>query len=333
MLTAVLVLGGVGITAAVGLVVASRFLAVEVDPRIDKIDDILPGANCGGCGYPGCRGYAEAVVKGTAKMTLCAPGGPETVDGIAKILGVEAEKVEPKVAVVLCSGDQERAREKFLYDGVVDCRAAHRVGGGHKICPTGCLGLGTCADVCTFDAVHITERKLAVVDAARCTGCGNCVDVCPRGIIKLFPSSHTVHVLCVNTAKGARVKKYCSCGCIGCKLCAKETRHIEMDGFLARVTTDSIPEDEAIAEEAALVCTPGAILDTRHYDPLKWATDPKLREDRDSRGAELKKKRKAEKAAKKKAKEAARKAREEKAAKEAGKGKEPEKKADQEGGS
>jgi electron transport complex protein RnfB len=308
MLTAALVLGGVGFTAAVGLVVASRFLAVEVDPRIDEIDDVLPGANCGGCGYPGCRGYAEAVVKGKADMTLCAPGGAEAVDAIAAIMGVEVEKVEPRVAVVLCSGDQHRGKEKFIYDGIADCRAAHNIGGGHKVCPTGCLGLGTCRDVCPFDAVIITDNRLAVVDAEKCTGCGNCVDACPRGIIQLFPRSHQVHVLCVNSEKGARVRKYCSCGCIACKLCAKETKHISMDGYLAKVTQDPIPAEDPIPEEAVLVCAPGTILDTRRTSALEWATDEKVREERDRRAKELKKRRKAEKEAKKKAREAKKKA-------------------------
>ncbi len=302
MLTAILVLGGLGLVGGIGLVVASRVFHVEVDPRIDLIDEILPGANCGGCGYPGCRGYAEAVVRGKAKMTDCAPGGAGAVDGIAAILGVEAEKVEPKVAVVRCSGDQDRGKEKFIYDGIADCRSAHRIGGGHKLCPSGCLGLGTCGAVCPFDAVIITDRRIAVIDAARCTGCGNCVEACPRDLIALYPESHRVHILCSNREKGARVKKYCSCGCIACKLCSKESKHIKMDGLIAVMTTDSIPEDGALPEEAALVCTPGVILDERHYGHMAWATDPAVREDFKARAKAMKKKRKAERDAKKKAK-------------------------------
>jgi electron transport complex protein RnfB len=304
MITAILVLGGLGLVGGIGLVVASRVFHVEVDPRIELIDEILPGANCGGCGYPGCRGYAEAVVKGKAGMTDCAPGGADAVEGIARIMGVEAEKVEPKVALVLCSGDQDRGKEKFIYDGIADCRSAHRIGGGHKICPNGCLGLGTCQEVCPFDAVIITPSRIAVVDAARCTGCGNCVEACPRDLIKLFPESHEVFVLCSNREKGARVKKYCSCGCIACKLCAKESEHIKMDGLIAVVTQESIPGDKPVPEEASLVCTPGTILDTRRYDPLAWATDGALRDDFKTRARAMKKKRKAERDAKKKAKAA-----------------------------
>jgi electron transport complex protein RnfB len=304
MLTAILVLGGLGLIGGIGLVVASRVFYIEVDPRIDLIDDVLPGANCGGCGYPGCRGYAEAVVKGKAGMTDCAPGGSEAVDAIANVMGVEAEKVEPKVAVVLCSGDQDRGKEKFIYDGIADCRSAHRIGGGHKICPSGCLGLGTCSQVCPFDAVIMTDKGIAVIDAARCTGCGNCVEACPRSLIKIFPKSHRVHVLCSNREKGARVKKYCSCGCIGCKLCAKESKHITMDGLIAVVTADPIPEAESICEEAALVCTPGAILDDRCYSHMAWATDGAVRDDFKVRAKAMKKKRKAEREAKKKAKAA-----------------------------
>jgi len=302
MITAIIVLGGLGLIGSIGLVVASRVFHVEVDPRIDKIEEILPGANCGGCGYPGCRGYAEAVVKGTAKMTDCAPGGGQAVEGIAAILGVEAEKVEPKVAVVRCSGDQDRGKEKFIYDGIADCRSADRIGGGHKICPSGCLGLGTCATVCAFGAVVITDRRIAVIDASRCTGCGNCVDACPRNIVELYPASHKVHVLCSNREKGGRVKKYCSCGCIACKLCTKETGHLKMDGLIAVMTTDPVPDDDPVPEEAALVCTPGVILDERHYSAMAWASDPAVRDDFKDRARSMKKKRKAEKDAQKKAK-------------------------------
>ncbi len=240
MIEAILSLGGLGILAGFGLGVASKKFAVKVDPRQEAILEALPGANCGGCGFPGCSGMAEALVKGNVPINGCPVGGSETVEVIAKILGVEAETKDPVVARLLCKGGHAAAKEKYLYHGVPDCRAAALVAGGRKACGYGCLGLGTCARSCPFDAITMSADGLPVIDESKCTSCGNCVAACPKNIIQLLPIHKKVTVLCSSHDKGAAVKKICTAGCIGCSLCKKVCpfEAIEMDRFLARV----IPE-------------------------------------------------------------------------------------------
>jgi electron transport complex protein RnfB len=310
MVTAIVILGGLGLVAGTLLIVAFKFIAPPIDERIEKITEALPGANCGGCGFPGCAGFAEAIVKGNAELTSCAPGGGECVKNIASILGVEAVDVEPKVAVVQCAGDRDKAVEKFHYLGVQTCAAASLLAGGPKLCPDGCMGYGDCVRACVFDAVRITPGMLAVVDRDKCTGCGKCVDACPKHVIKLVPKFQQVHVLCSTRLGAKEVKKFCSVGCTGCKLCTKEARVIAMDEGLA-VVSDDIKEDFEFPEATALVCQSGSILDLKYYDAWAWATDPRKREDRDVRAETLKEDRK-------KARAAAKAAREKKAAPAAG---------------
>ncbi len=194
---------------------------MEVDPRIEEILEKLPGANCGGCGYPGCSGYAEAVMKSGAPITLCSPGGETVIQEIAEIMGVEAvETGEKRVAVVQCRGDNEKAPRRFHYAGITDCRAAEIIMGGDKACVYGCLGLGTCVESCPFGAMRMDENGLPIVDEEKCTACGMCVTACPRGIMKLIPVSQKVFLGCVSQDKGKAVKQVCSVGCIACKLCA-----------------------------------------------------------------------------------------------------------------
>jgi len=220
---AVVVLVLIGIFFGVLLYVGSRVFAVDVDPRIDQIADALSGANCGACGYGGCRAYAEAVVLKGAATNLCAPGGDETCAAVAKIMGVEAEAAEPKVAVVHCKGTRERAASRGSYRGVADCRAAvvPGAGGGEKVCPHGCLGLGTCVAACPFGALVMGPDGLPMVIEQLCTGCGRCVEACPRGIISLHPKSQQTFVLCSSHLKGKAQKEACTIGCIGCRRCVK----------------------------------------------------------------------------------------------------------------
>ncbi len=300
---AIIILGTMGLVAGTALVVAFRFIAPPIDERIEKITDALPGANCGGCGFPGCAGFAEALVKKNIQMTGCAPGGAESMRQIAKIMGVEAAEVEPKTAMVLCAGDHDKAKEKYVYEGVATCVSASAMAGGPKLCPDGCLGYGDCREVCVFDAIHVTDKGLAVVDREKCTGCAKCVDACPKGIIKLVPRWQQVFVLCSTKLTAKEVKKFCSVGCTGCKLCTKECNYIKMDGALA-VVADDIKEDDRFPEEAALVCQSGSLLDTAFYDPLDWATKPEKREDWNKRSTALKEERKAARAAAKAAKAA-----------------------------
>ncbi|NOY53664.1 MAG: RnfABCDGE type electron transport complex subunit B [Deltaproteobacteria bacterium] len=240
MIEAILSLGGLGVLAAFGLGVASKKFAVKVDPKQEAILEALPGANCGGCGFPGCSGMAEAMVKGSAPISGCPVGGGETAGVIAKILGVEAETRDPVVARLLCKGGHAAAKEKYTYHGVSDCRAAALVAGGSKACGYGCLGFGTCMRACPFDAITMSPDGLPVIDESKCTSCGNCVAACPKKIIQLLPIHKKVTVLCSSHDKGAAVKKICTVGCIGCSLCKKVCpfEAIEMDRFLARV----IPE-------------------------------------------------------------------------------------------
>lgn len=238
-ISSILGIGSLGLLFGAGLAYASKKFAVEVDPKIEMLLEELPGANCGGCGYPGCSGYAEAVVKSCADMTLCSPGGDEVVKKIAGILGVEAITSEAKVAVVQCRGDNEKAANRFNYDGVEDCSAAQIIMGGAKGCVYGCLGLGSCVKACPFDAMYMADNGLPVVIEDKCTACGICVSTCPRGIMALIPVSQKVFLGCVSQDKAKAVKSVCSVGCIGCALCSKEkvtpSGSIEMVGNLPKI--------------------------------------------------------------------------------------------------
>ncbi|MDO3378155.1 RnfABCDGE type electron transport complex subunit B [Geoalkalibacter halelectricus] len=236
MLAAILSLGGIGLIAAIILGLAAKKFAVEVDPRELALLDALPGANCGACGYPGCSGFARALAEGRADPADCTPGGKETVAEIARILGVAATSPEPRIAVVLCQGDRNRAADKYRYLGIEDCNAAQKLAEGPKQCPGGCLGLGSCRRVCPFGAIEITPAGLAVISRELCTGCTKCVAVCPREVIRMTPAAAEVHVLCNSHDKGAVVRKYCSIGCIACHICHKAApQAYVIEDFLARV--------------------------------------------------------------------------------------------------
>jgi len=236
-IASIIALGGLGLFFGAGLAFASKKFAVKVDPKVEKIHDALPGANCGACGYPGCSAYAEAVATGEAACNLCAPGGKETSDLLADIMGISSEIDEdPKVAVVACQGDKEKASDKFVYQGIEDCHAAQLIGGGHKECEYGCLGLGSCVKACPFDAMHMAENGLPVVNEDKCTACGICVSTCPRGIMQLIPRKQKIYLACVSQGKAKAVKSVCSAGCFACKICSTPkvtpSGAIEMDGNL-----------------------------------------------------------------------------------------------------
>jgi len=217
------VAGGIGLVFAIGLGIASRTLQVFVDPRIQRVQEALPGANCGACGLPGCGAFAKAVVEGKAQASGCIPGGDQTVVNIADILGVTAESNEPMMAVVHCGGGKKEARERSIYNGITDCHAATLTGNGSKVCPDGCLGLGSCVRACRFGAIKINANDIAVVDHEKCVGCGKCVPACPRKVISMIPRVHKVYLACSNHDKGTRVKRYCSVGCTSCTICVKAT--------------------------------------------------------------------------------------------------------------
>lgn len=216
----VLIIGGMGLLFGALLTVASKAFAVKVDERIPKIIDALPGANCGGCGYAGCAAYAEAIVKGEAKTNCCPSGGNTSAEKIAKIMGIDALAVIPKVARVMCSGTADCASSKYIYSGETDCHSAMKLGGGPKSCSYGCLGLGSCVKVCQNDAISIVNG-VAVVDRDKCGGCGQCVLECPKKVIELVNADTAYAVSCKSKDKGKKVKSVCSVGCIGCGICVK----------------------------------------------------------------------------------------------------------------
>jgi Na+-translocating ferredoxin:NAD+ oxidoreductase subunit B len=257
MLLSTVVLAGLGLISGLGLAVAARVFAVEVDPRQEKIADALPGANCGGCGYAGCNDFAAAVVRGDATPDGCPVCDPESAASVALVMGLDYEQKERKVALILCQGTRERSPDRFRYNGMASCGSAALLGGGPKSCTYGCLGMGDCQDACGFGAIEMTEDGIAHIISDRCTGCGQCVTACPKDLIHLVPESASVHVLCSNKDKGAAARKACSAACIGCKKCVKSAgeEHIDMDGFLAVVNYEDPPTDPALVDE----CSTGAI--------------------------------------------------------------------------
>lgn len=223
------------------LAFAAKVFAVEKDPKEEAILGCLPGANCGGCGFPGCAGYAAAVASGKAGVNNGAAGGEAVAAQIAQIMGVAAGESVKMVAAVHCTGCGAD-KTKYNYVGVQDCLAASRVaGGGALSCDFGCLGFGTCQKVCPFDAIHV-KNGVAVVDEDKCKACSKCVDACPRHIIYLEPYKTKKHVAihCSSKAKGPVVTKVCSNGCIGCSLCAKACpkQAITVENFLAKIDYD-----------------------------------------------------------------------------------------------
>jgi len=219
-LSSVIALGAMGLLFGSGLAYAAKKFAVEVDPKVERIVGHLPNANCGSCGLPGCNAYAEAVAAGRVPPNRCTPGGQDVASKIAYIMGLTGVKAEePKVAVVQCQGGKAEAKEKFVYQGIEDCRAALLVGGGPKACKYGCLGFGSCVKACPFDAMYMNENGLPVVIEDKCTGCNICVVTCPRNIMALIPRSQSVYLGCISQDKSKEVKAVCSVGCFTCKLC------------------------------------------------------------------------------------------------------------------
>lgn len=234
---AVSVVGGVGLFIGIFLSVAGKYLKVETNPLVDEIIDALPGNNCGGCGFAGCSALAEAIAAGEAPVSGCPVGGEPVAQNIAGIMGVEADASEKLVAHVKCKGTCEQTFGNYNYEGVKDCRMASFVpAGGPKSCDFGCMGFGTCKDVCEFGAVSIVDG-IAVIDKDKCKACGKCVQACPKHLIELIPYNAKYVVECMNKDKGPLVMKVCKTGCIGCGLCAKECpkEAIEVSDSLAHI--------------------------------------------------------------------------------------------------
>lgn len=227
--------GGLGLLFGLGLGVAAKKFAVEVNPLISEVRDALPSANCGACGYAGCDAFAKAVVDGDAKSNGCPVGGQDCADAVAAIMGEEAGSMIATTAFVRCSGNCDVAKEKYEYYGVTDCTAANYLQGqGSKACTYGCLGLGSCVKACMFDAIKI-EKGIAVIDEEKCTSCGMCVASCPKDIIEVMPVASRVRINCNSEDKGKDTRQACTIGCIGCRKCSKvcEFEAIEFRNGLA----------------------------------------------------------------------------------------------------
>jgi len=219
-LGAIASVGGLGLILGSGLAYASRKFYVKVDPRVEEVDDVLPGANCGACGLAGCRQMALAVVDGELTAAACPVASASAREMIAEIMGTAVETAEEIVAVVKCQGSPDKCPDRFDYQGFESCSAATLVGNGHKSCDWGCLGFSDCVEACPFDAMIMGEDRLPKVLDELCTGCGKCVEACPRDIMDLVPRDANIFIACKNPNKAKAVKTVCKIGCTGCSLCA-----------------------------------------------------------------------------------------------------------------
>jgi len=272
----IITLVAIGSAAAIILYFVAQKFKVYEDPRIDEVEEVLPAANCGGCGFPGCRNFAETLVKTESWEDLfCPVGGNETMAEAAGILGREAIEQAPRVAVVRCNGTPEFRPRVTLYDGAPTCAIAHSLYAGEGGCPHGCLGCGDCVVVCNFDAIHmdpITELPVVIDD--KCTACGACVDACPRHIIELRKKNkkdRKIYVSCINEEKGGPAKKNCSVACIGCSKCFKVCPYeaITMENNKAFIDSDKCK----LCRKCVVECPTDAILEI-HFPPRKEKTEP-----------------------------------------------------------
>ncbi|MDD4489893.1 MAG: Fe-S cluster domain-containing protein [Paludibacter sp.] len=271
-LISLITLGVIGSVAAVILFVVAKKFHVFENPRIDEVEQVLPAANCGGCGFPGCRNFAEACVKADEFGDLfCPVGGNETMKNVAELLGKVAVTQVPKVAVVRCNGTCEHRPRYNEYDGVKHCFIAHNLYSGETNCSWGCLGFGDCELSCEFDAIKVNPiTRIPEVDEDKCTACGACVRACPKLLIELRkkgPKGRRVYVSCRNEDKGHITRKACEVGCIGCAKCQKVCPHdaITITNSLAFIDDEKCK----LCRECVIVCPTDAIIDVNFPAPKK----------------------------------------------------------------
>lgn len=221
-LTAILILGGVGLAFGVLIALANRRLWVWEDPRIEVVAQMLPNANCGACGLPGCRAFAEQAVDRKVAPAQCTVANDTTREAIARFLGVEAGQAVKRVARLLCAGGNDVAGQRAEYRGIATCASAAAVAGGGKGCTWGCLGLADCERVCDFDAITMSRSGLPLVDPDRCTACGDCVEACPKSLFVLLPLEHRLLVQCKNLVEGNDALEQCRVACTACGKCVQD---------------------------------------------------------------------------------------------------------------
>ncbi len=264
-------ISSIGALAAVILYFVAQKFKVFEDPKIDEVADKLPGANCGGCGFAGCRNFAEAIVKaGNMDKLNCPVGGNALIKEISPILGIEAIEREAQIAVVRCNGSKIKAPKKVEYDGAATCTFSHNLFAGESGCPFGCLGLGDCVVSCKFDAIYIDDNTgLPILSNEKCVACGACVKACPRTIIELRnkgKKDRRIFVSCINQEKGAPAKKNCEVACIGCGKCVKACDYeaIILKNNLAYIDYEKCKLCRKCVEE----CPTGAIIEL-NFPPRK----------------------------------------------------------------
>jgi electron transport complex protein RnfB len=253
------ILGGVGLTFGALIALANKKMKVWEDPRIDEVDELLPGANCGACGYAGCRAFAEAVIAGTEPPATCTVMSEGEREDVADYLGVSAGEASKVVARLMCAGGSDVAVQRADYYGVESCAAAVAVGGGGKGCTWGCVGLADCAVSCDFDAIVMNEYGLPVVDPAKCTACGDCVEACPLGLFELLPLDDHLIVQCKSLLEGDAATEVCAVACNACGRCAVDAPAglIEMKSGLAVI---DYSQSELENKDAIARCPTGAIV-------------------------------------------------------------------------
>jgi Na+-translocating ferredoxin:NAD+ oxidoreductase RNF subunit RnfB len=255
---AVASVAGLGILLGLGLAFASRLLAVRKDERVEAIEKVLPGSNCGACGFAGCAAYAAEIVGGEVALDMCTVGGGNVAQKIAEIMGQEYEAGEAvkRVTQVHCRGGGESAERAFEYSGVSDCVALHALYGGNRVCKYGCLGLGSCIDVCPVDAIYYDSEGLVWVNKEICISCGQCVKICPTGVMQWLPYEADYLVACSSKDKGGRVRKYCKVGCIACKICEKKSPEggYKVEDNLSRIDFQASGERREGAEACPTKC-------------------------------------------------------------------------------
>lgn len=267
----IVILTCLGLLLAVLLYLLAKKFKVDEDPRIDDVEKTMPGANCGGCGFAGCRAFAEAAVKSdTLDGIFCPVGGNDVMKKVATILGREVKDKAPMVAVVRCNGTCEFRLRTNVYDGVSSCKVKAALYAGDTACAYGCLGCGDCVSACEFGALSMDpETGLPVVDESKCISCGACVKACPKNLIELRakgPRGMRVYVSCMNHDKGPVAKKACAASCIGCGLCVKTCTHnaISLTDNLAYIDFEKCK----LCRECEAVCPTGAIHGVGFPKPL-----------------------------------------------------------------